>query len=221
MNSKTTKAYKNIDFLTSPEARSIRVLCELTEPAVRLRKYNIEHSIVFFGSARAKPKKVAEKNFLKAELAFNRSPKNTKTKLTFEQAKTDLYMSKYYEQAAELSYKLTKWIKGSAEKHNSSLVLCTGGGSGIMEAANFGANKAGGKSLGFNISLPFEQKVNSYVTENLSFEFHYFFIRKFWFAYLAKALIIFPGGFGTLDEMMEVLTLIQTNKIRRKIPIII
>jgi uncharacterized protein (TIGR00730 family) len=136
-----------------------------------------------------------------------------------EAAKTDLLMSNYYEDAVTLAYMLTKWSKGLTEKNR--FVICSGGGPGIMEAANKGAQKAGGKSIGLNISLPFEQNPNAYVSDELNFEFHYFFMRKFWFVYLAKAFVMFPGGFGTLDELMEVLTLLQTNKIKKKVTVIL
>ena len=125
-------------------------------------------------------------------------------------------MSRYYEDAVELSHRLTEWSLNLDTTANR-FIVCTGGGPGIMEAANRGAKKAGGYSIGLNISIPFEQFVNNYVTTDLSFEFHYFFMRKFWFVYLAKALVIFPGGFGTLDEMFEVLTLVQTQKLHKKI----
>jgi uncharacterized protein (TIGR00730 family) len=130
-----------------------------------------------------------------------------------------MQMSKYYEDTAELAYKLTRW--SLRQKPPRRFVVCTGGGPGLMEAANLGAMKAKGKSIGLNISLPLEQEPNKYITETLSFEFHYFFMRKFWFAYLAKALVIMPGGFGTFDELFEILTLIQTNKIKKKMPIVI
>lgn len=218
---KTVKAYKNLDFLQTPDARTIRVLCELMEPQTRLRRHNIENTIVFFGSARANPKSVAEHNFsVINELYKSVEKPDRKLIKAYEDAKKEIYLSEFYEKSRELAYKLTKWILSLSKKKNS-LVICTGGGSGIMEAANKGANEAGGKSLGFNISLPFEQKINDYISDDLAFEFHYFFIRKFWFAYLAKALVIFPGGFGTLDEMMEVFTLVQTHKIIKKMPIII
>lgn len=128
-------------------------------------------------------------------------------------------MSRYYDEAADLSYRITKWSLKHQPPHR--FVVCSGGGPGIMEAANLGAKKAGGKSIGLNISLPFEQRPNQHITDELSFEFHYFFMRKFWFAYLAKALVIFPGGYGTLDELFEILTLVQTTKIRKKMPVVI
>src|SRR6266540_1211919 len=128
--------------------------------------------------------------------------------------------SRFYEDARELAHKLTVWSL-SLESPRHRFVVCSGGGPGIMEAANRGASEAGGKSIGFNIRLPFEQGANRYLTKGLHFEFHYFFMRKFWFAYLAKALVIFPGGFGTLDEMFEILTLAQTRKLSKQLGVFI
>jgi uncharacterized protein (TIGR00730 family) len=128
--------------------------------------------------------------------------------------------SRYYEDARELAHKLTAWSMTLDETHKR-FIVCSGGGPGIMEAANRGAHEAGGKSIGLNIRLPFEQGPNRYVSKGLHFEFHYFFMRKFWFAYLAKALVIFPGGFGTLDEMFEILTLAQTQKLRKKLLVVL
>ncbi|MDD5772059.1 MAG: TIGR00730 family Rossman fold protein [bacterium] len=215
------KAYQNLEFLRSHDARTIRVLCELTEPKSRLHKYNVENTIVFFGSARIKSKTIAEKNLLKIQkLCEAKKNPGKKLLVNLRSAKTDQYMSQYYEKARSLSCKLTHWAKQTT-KNKSRLLMCTGGGGGIMGAVNQGASEAGGRSIGFNISLPFEQVINKYITEELSFEFHYFFIRKFWFAYMAKALIVFPGGFGTLDEMTEILTLIQTGKVQKKLPVIL
>ena len=127
---------------------------------------------------------------------------------------------RYYQEARELAKRLTLWSKGlkGAGRH---FVVCTGGGPGIMEAANRGAADAGGKTIGLNIGLPFEQRPNPFITPHLNFEFHYFFMRKFWFAYLAKALVVFPGGFGTLDEMSEILTLLQTQKLVKKMSVVL
>ena len=203
------KAYQNAEFLNGPHARSLRILSEYIEPRARLDRYKIRDTVVFFGSARFKDGQTAQ---AVADEAVTDEEK--------ERAKWLVNGSRYYEQARELAYRLTQW---ATENRNAGhhFVVATGGGPGIMEAANRGAHEAGGESIGFNISLPFEQKPNPYITPELCFEFHYFFMRKLWFAYLGKALIVFPGGFGTLDEMMEILTLVQTNKLRKQVLVVI
>jgi uncharacterized protein (TIGR00730 family) len=214
------KAYKNLEFLNSPDARAIRILSEFLEPLHRFRKLGIRDTIVFFGSARMLPQKEALQNFEKAKDKLENAKRiSPKIKANYEAARIDLEMSEYYEDAVELSRLLTRWSNQLREKNR--LVICSGGGPGIMEAANKGAHLAKGKSVGLNISLPFEQNPNPYVSDELNFEFHYFFMRKFWFVYLAKAFVMFPGGFGTLDELMEVLTLLQTKKIKKKVSVVL
>ena len=212
------KAYYNEDFLSSPDGRIIRLISEYLEPQARFKEHKIMDTIVFFGSARLKSRKEAVADFNKIK---NMNPKsNPNFAKDLRKAQRNVEMSKYYEDAVELSRRLTEWSL-NLETNANRFIICTGGGPGIMEAANRGAKKAGGYSVGLNISIPFEQYVNNFVTKELRFEFHYFFMRKFWFIYLAKALIVFPGGFGTLDEMMEVLTLIQTHKVKKQIKVII
>ncbi|MBM4169046.1 MAG: TIGR00730 family Rossman fold protein [Ignavibacteria bacterium] len=214
------KAYKNVEFLSSPDARVIRMVAEFVEPLSRFRHQGIKDTIVFFGSARTKSSRSARKNLqtLRQQAARAKTiPPALARKI--RHAETDLLMSQYYEDASELASLLTKW---SMRLHAANrFVVCSGGGPGIMEAANRGAKRVSGKSVGLNISLPFEQAPNPYITDKLNFEFHYFFMRKFWFVYLAKALVMFPGGFGTLDELMEVLTLLQTGKIKKKMTVVL
>lgn len=209
------KAYKNQEFLSSADGRTIRILSEYYEPRARFAKNKIVDTIVFFGSARL----VSRKDALKL-VESAKKENSSSSKKNFERAVKILEMSKYYEEAVELSKKLTEWSK-KLDSNGKRFIICTGGGPGIMEAANKGAYLAGGNSLGLNISIPFEQFVNKYVDPKLAFEFHYFFMRKLWFVYLAKALIVFPGGFGTMDEFMEVLTLVQTKKVTKKMKIIV
>jgi uncharacterized protein (TIGR00730 family) len=179
------KAYKNLEFLNSREARTLRILSEYLEPMARLNKLKVNSTVLFLGSTRIDPEN------------------------------KDSSLANYYWEAEELAYKLAEWaIKLKPQGKN--FVICTGGGPGIMEAANRGASRAGGKSIGMNISIPEEQPSNSFISPELSFEFHYFFMRKFWLVYKARAVVAFPGGYGTLDEVFETLTLIQTKKIRRE-----
>jgi len=215
------KAYKNLEFLNSPDARTIRILCEFVEPETRFRHFRIRNTIVFFGSTRIIPLSVAEQNLKQLEdrRSTGKEPAEALT-AKIEQAQRAVIMSRYYEDAALLSEKLTRWSL-SIEDARKRFYICSGGGPGIMEAANRGAHNAGGPSIGLNISIPFEQEPNPYMTQELSFEFHYFFIRKFWFFYLGKALVVFPGGFGTLDELFELLTIVQTHKSKKYMPIIL
>ena len=215
------KAYKNPDFLNAPEGRIVRVLSEFMEPAARFRRHQVYNTIVFFGSARTLPAEEARRDLrtLENQVGLRKKPARALLR-QYDRAKRDLRMSRYYEDAIELAEKLTRWSLGIREKKKRFLI-CSGGGGGIMEAANRGARKAGGKSVGLNISLPLEQAPNRYQSRDLAFEFHYFFIRKFWFFYLAKALVAFPGGFGTMDELFELLTLVQTRKTKKYMPIVI
>ena len=209
-------AYRNEDFLKSPEARSLRILSEYLEPRMRLRRFNIRDTIVFFGSARSVALEVSRDTLEKLRHSPVDSPEYQEAVIRAEQATK---LSRYFEDAVELARRITEWSKGLTGNHH--FIICSGGSGGMMEAANRGASLARGKTMGFNIVLPFEQQVNPYVSRELIFNFHYFFMRKFWFVYPAKALVAFPGGFGTMDELFEVLTLIQTKKPRKQMPVVL
>ena len=206
------KAYKNSDFLMSRDARPLRILSEYLEPRSRFAHFKIADTVVFFGSARALPMDAAQD-----AMANARSSGNPEGIAAAEQG---LRLARHYEDARTLARLLTEWSK-SLSKTSRRFIVCSGGGPGIMEAANRGASEGAGISIGLGISLPFEAASNPYITRELGFEFHYFFMRKFWFVYLAKALVVFPGGFGTMDEFFELLTLVQTHKSSKKMPIVL
>ncbi len=208
--SSLVKAYRNEEFLSGRDGRPLRILAEYLEPAARFEEQSVSDTIVFFGSARLIPND-------EARAALDTAKKNGGD---VEAAEQWLEMSRYYEDSRELAARLTHWSK-ELEDTKRRFLICTGGGPGIMEAANRGASEAKGLNMGLNISLPFEQHENPYITRQLLFEFHYFFMRKFWFVYLAKAVVAFPGGFGTFDELFEILTLAQTNKLNKRIPIVL
>jgi len=206
----SVEAYRNEQFLRSRDARALRILSEYIEPASRFAHYSVEDTIVFMGSARTPSREEAEQRLAQAEADGG----------DVARARVDLEMSRYYEAARELARRFTEWSKGLSDEARR-FVVCTGGGPGIMEAANRGASEAKGLNVGLTIAIPIEEFKNRYVTRELSFRFHYFFMRKFWFAYLAKAVIVFPGGFGTLDEFFELMTMLQTHKIRKHLPVVL
>jgi uncharacterized protein (TIGR00730 family) len=206
-------AYRDALFMESVAARPVRILTEYLDPLVRLRREEVGDTIVIFGSAR-----IVGRDRALAHLRRLKSLKGKETprrRLALRDARAALSMSRYYEEARELAHRITAWSLTLGE-HPRRFVVCSGGGPGIMEAANRGAAEAGGKTVGLSIELPHEQWPNSYISPGLNFQFHYFFMRKLWFAQLAKALIVFPGGFGTMDELWEMLTLMQTGKLQRR-----
>ena len=212
--------YLNAEFLKSPEARIIRILSEYVEPETRLRRHQVRDTIVFFGSARSMSPEQAAAEFERikeeARLTEQLTPEMQAKLLRAEQS---IKLARYYYDAMELARRVTEWSKGLTS--NRHFIVCSGGSRGMMEAANRGASMARGQTIGLNIQLPLEQEVNPYVSRELVFNFHYFFMRKFWFVYPAKALVVFPGGFGTMDELFEVLTLIQTKKPSKSMPVIL
>ena len=213
-------SFLNTEFLKSPAARTIRILSEYLEPAERLRRARIRDTIAFFGSARSSsPEQAAQQLAEVNEQIARAGSVSAELSEARTRAETAVRLARYYRDAVDLSRRLTEWSKSLTG--NYDFIICSGGSGGMMEAANRGASLAGGKTIGFNIQLPHEQAVNSYVPRELVFNFYYFFMRKFWFIYLAKALVIFPGGFGTMDEFFEVLTLIQTKKPRKTMPVVL
>lgn len=190
---KPVTAFDDPDFMHSREARVIRILSEYIDPEKRLRERDIGHTVVFFGSARTRP-----------------------------DGGGDEKEARYYNMAADFAFALANLSKEIEKETGHLFYICTGGGPGIMEAANLGATRAGMESIGLNIDLPYEQAPNKYITPELIFKFHYFFMRKLWFLYHAKAIVIFPGGYGTMDELFETLTMVQTRKMEKmNIPILL
>jgi len=207
---RAAKAYHNREFLHSREARAIRVLAEYLEPEARFKRLGVRDTIVFFGSARLCSREQAEAEF--AEVRAGGGDRAA--------AERRVAMSRYYEEARALARRLSEWSQ-ALPGHEGRFVICTGGGPGVMEAASRGAADAGAPSVGLSISMPIAEFQNPYIPPELAFEFHYFFMRKFWFSYLAKAVVVMPGGFGTLDELFEVMTLIQTLKMKKRLPIVL
>jgi len=214
------KAYRNLEFLMGPDARPIRILAEFLEPLSRFRRLKVRDTIVFFGSSRAESLKAVKVDLRAFESRMKRTKRVTKkARAERERIEMRLELARYYEEAATLAELLTRWAR-SVDSHNR-FIITSGGGPGIMEAANLGAARGGGKSIGLNISIPSEQDPNPHISEGYNFEFHYFFMRKLWFLYLARAMVVFPGGYGTMDELMEVLTLVQTGKVTKPMPIVL
>jgi uncharacterized protein (TIGR00730 family) len=213
-------SFLNPEFLRSVAARPLRILSEYIEPAERMRRARIRDTIVFFGSSRSLSPEEAERRMARLRDEIEHAGEIVpELKARLSRAEYALRMSRYYRDAMELARRVTEWSKSLTGNHH--FIVCSGGAGGMMEAANRGASMAGGKTIGLHIDLAAEEIVNPYVTSDLLFRFHYFFMRKFWFVYLAKALVVFPGGFGTMDEFFEVLTLIQTKKPRKIMPIIL
>jgi uncharacterized protein (TIGR00730 family) len=204
------KAYQDARFLESKDARALRILAEYLEPMSRFKRYDVQDTIVFMGSAR----------LVSAEAATAALAAATRVGVGVEAARIQLELSSYYEAARALAHRLTEWSKG-LDREERRFVVCTGGGPGIMEAANRGASEAKGLNVGLTISIPSDEFDNPFVSRELHVHFHYFFMRKFWFVYLAKAVVLFPGGFGTLDELFEILTLVQTGKMKKRMPIVL
>jgi hypothetical protein len=207
------------EFLDSSAARPLRILAEYLEPRDRFAREQIKDTIVFFGSARVLDRRRADRALARARVSAGLDP-TPAARARIRQAHTAVNWSRYYEEARELARLMTEWsLSLGLPQHR--FVVCSGGGPGIMEAANRGASEAGGKTIGLNIRLPHEQEANRYISRNLDFTFHYFFMRKFWFAHLARALVIFPGGFGTIDEFFEMLTLAQTNRLGDRLAVLL
>lgn len=220
---KAPKAYDNREFIHSRDGRTIRILSEYLYPEQHFRKRNINRAIIFFGSARSysRVQHKAEEESLENLLMEAEGTDKKVIEAKMEALRLKKEVTSYYEDARKLAKMICNWSRGLDVEDNERFYICSGGGPGIMEAANRGAYECGEPNIGLNISLPFEQEPNQYISPDLNFEFHYFFMRKFWFVDISSAFVVFPGGYGTMDELFEILTLQQTSKIHRPIPIIL
>lgn len=218
---KLVKAYDNQEFIHSSDGRILRIIAEYQHPQQYLRKNNVRKMIIVFGSARIISQEQYDNKVKNLNDILKKSIDNEKEKIIemIKDTESVKPLIHYYDEATVLTKMIAQWSNNLPEKNRFH--ICTGGGPGIMEAANKGASLAMSPNVGFNISLPHEQNPNPFISKNLNFEFHYFFMRKFWFVYTSFAIIIFPGGFGTLDEMFEILTLTQTGKLSHIRPIIL
>ncbi len=210
-------AIEDVDFLRSDDTRGVRLELDYLKPELIMKKHGIKRTIVVFGSARIKEKKSALKELKRIQKMVEKNPDSRTLLRELRTAEKMVEKSIWYDEAREFGRLVGRAGKGPED---STLTLMTGGGPGIMEAANRGAYDVGAKSIGLNIQLPHEQFPNPYITPDLCFQFHYFAIRKLHFLHRACALVVFPGGFGTLDELFETLTLIQTGK-NKQIPVVL
>ncbi len=213
------KAFENPGFLKSRAARPIRILAEYLEPLSRFEYYGVHHTIVLMGSSRLHSRQETQQLLEQTREQLAAHPDDPELQHQVRVYEAQLEIAHYYDEAVEIARRLTAW--NLRRKPTERLIICTGAGPGIMEAGNRGAHLAGGLSIGLGIELEDDEVANPYVSPQLQFLFHYFFMRKFWFVYLAKAVIFFPGGFGTMDELFEVLTLKQTGKLKKQLPLIL
>jgi uncharacterized protein (TIGR00730 family) len=218
---KPDKAYKSSEFLNSKSARMIRMMCELQQPGAQLEEEGVDNVVMIFGSARAKPKAEYENAVKDAEAKVSANPNDDKAQGALVRLKKQAFLMPYFDAVQDCAKLITEWSLKRVAEGKAAYHVGTGGGPGMMEAANKGAVMGGGRSVGFGISLPFEDRLNPYVSPDLAFEFHYFFTRKFWMSYKCMGLIVAPGGLGTCDELFEIITLMQTGKIRRSLPVIL
>lgn len=218
---KPPKSYKNSEFLNCSEARLIRVMCELQEPRQRLEEQKVDSIVMFFGSARAKNRQQFDAALKDAEAKVAAKPQDAGAQSALARLKKQEFLIPLMDVTRDLAGMLTEWSRNRYFQGKPKYAVGTGAGPGMMEAANEGAWRAKGPSVGFGISLPFEDRLNPYVTPELGFEFHYFFTRKFWMCYKCMGLVVAPGGLGTCDELFEIITLMQTGKIKRKLPVIL
>lgn len=215
---------KTLESLSDPtlKRRLKSIFKEFINAAQMFDEQKINKTIVFYGSHCLTSWEHAQNEMREVELLFDKSKRRTQRQWDeLDKASNAVYMSRYYDAAEELSFKISEWSEKKFKKQDDKHVICSGGGPGIMEASNKGAHRANAPSIGLAINITEEQEKNHFITPELKFLFHYFFIRKFWFLYHVSAIVVFPGGFGTLDELFDILNLIKTKKKSRSIPVVL